>query len=54
MKCEWNTCKFNENGMCYQDVHIVSINHHDYKTIYNSNFDEIKKHCRCLEPDLEQ
>lgn len=53
-KCGWISCPFNKNGVCYQTVYIVSINHPNYKEIYNKNSKEIKQHCRCLTPDLGQ
>ena len=42
------------DGICNQDVYIVSINHPNYELIYNKNSEEIKKNCRCLTPDLGQ
>ena len=45
-KCGWISCPFNKNGVCYQTVYIVSINHPNYKEIYNKNSKEIKQHCR--------
>ena len=53
-KCGWENCKFNEDGICNQDVYIVSINHPNYEMIYNKNSEDIKKNCRCLTPDLGQ
>lgn len=51
-RCGWNNCKFNESGMCYQEVHVSSPFHHHHKEIYNKNSEEIKQNCRCLHPDL--
>lgn len=53
-KCGWKNCKFNKDGICNEDVYIVSINHPNYEMIYNKNSEEIKKNCRCLTPDLGQ
>ena len=53
-KCSWTSCPFNENGVCHQTVHMVTINHPNYKKIYDQNSEEIKQHCRCLTPDLGQ
>ncbi|MCT7397754.1 hypothetical protein N5B56_01465 [Eubacterium sp. LFL-14] len=54
MKCGWKECKFNDDGLCHQKVYFVSRNYPLYETIYNKNSEEIKKNCRCLEPDLGQ
>lgn len=54
-KCGWNNCKFNEDGVCNEDVYIVSIHHPNYEMIiYNKNSEEVKKNCRCLTPNLGQ
>lgn len=43
-KCGWNNCKFNEDGVCNEDVYIVSIHHPNYEMIiYNKNSEEVKK-----------
>lgn len=42
-ECGWENCKFNEDGICNQDVYIVSINHPNYEFIYNKNSEDIKK-----------
>lgn len=53
-KCGWKNCKFNKNGICNENVYIVSIHNPNYELIYNKNSEEIKKNCRCLTPDLGQ
>ena len=53
-KCGWKDCKFNDHGLCHQTVHYVSKKHPMYEVIYNRNAEEIKKNCRCLDPDLGQ
>lgn len=40
-KCGWRNCKFNKDGICNQDVYIVSINHPNYELIYNKRLRKI-------------